>query len=232
MVCAAFGGSLAAQRWLAEPLRSKQAPTQARRIVSMAPSITETLYALGLGDRVVGVSRDSRYPPQVESVKRSGDVGGYFDPNFEAILARKPDLVLMLEEQAGSLPAMAKLDLQTLLVCHKSIDGIIDSFGTIGRACGKGAEAERMQRDYRDRLATIHQRTRHLARPRVLIVLDRIYGSGHLADVYIAGHDDYFDKVIGLAGGQNAYRHGGIRYPVLSAEGILRLDPEVIVDLV
>ncbi|MCE5267752.1 MAG: ABC transporter substrate-binding protein, partial [Planctomycetaceae bacterium] len=123
-------------------------------------------------------------------------------------------------------------DLQTLLVCHKSIDGIIDSFGTIGRACGKGAEAERMQRDYRDRLAKIHQGTRHLARPRVLIVLDRIYGSGHLADVYIAGHDDYFDRVIGLAGGQNAYRHGGIRYPVLSAEGILRLDPEVIVDLV
>ena len=233
MIFVVFAGSLLAQRRIDEPLRPEFTPLwRCRRIVSMAPSITETLYALGLGDRVVGVSRDCQYPPEVEELKKTGDVGGYYDPNFEAILALKPDLVIMLEEQAQSLPGMAKLKLETLVVCHKTVEGILESFRTIGRVCGRGPEGRRMERDFRDRLARIEDRTRMFARPRVLIVLDRILDCGHLADVYIAGVDDYFDRIIRLAGGQNAYRQRGVRYPVVSPEGILRLNPDVIVDLV
>ena len=88
MIFVVFAGSLLAQRRIDEPLRPEFTPLwRCRRIVSMAPSITETLYALGLGDRVVGVSRDCNYPPEVEKLKKTGDVGGYYDPNFEAILA-------------------------------------------------------------------------------------------------------------------------------------------------
>ena len=74
----------------------------------------------------------------------NGDIGGYFDPNFEAILALKPDLVVMLEEQSNSLPAFERLKLETLVVCHKTTDGIIESFRTIGRVCGKGPEGRQM----------------------------------------------------------------------------------------
>ncbi len=105
-----FVGSLAAQRRIDVPTSPEASPRwQCRRIVSMAPSITETLYALGLGDRVVGVTRDCHYPPEVENVKKTGNVGGYYDPNFEAIVALKPDLVIMLEEQARALPNFEKL---------------------------------------------------------------------------------------------------------------------------
>ncbi len=236
MIFVVFAGSLLAQRRIDEPLRPEFTPLwRCRRIVSMAPSITETLYELGLGHRVVGVSRNCKYPPEVEklkTLKKMGDVGGYYDPNFEAVLALKPDLVIMLEEQAQSLPGLAKLNLETLVVCHKTVEGILESFRTIGRVCGKGPEGQRMERAFRDRLSRIKDRTRMFARPRVLIVLDRILDCGHLADVYVAGVDDYFDRIIELAGGQSAYRQRGVRYPVVSPEGILRLNPDVIVELV
>ena len=132
-----------------------------RRIVSMAPSITETLFALGLGDRVKGETRDSKYPPAVEQVKKNGgDIGGYLDPNFEAILALQPDLVVMLEEQSNWLPAFERLKIETLVVNHQTTDGIIESFRTIGRVCGRGPEGRQMQRDFRSRVDRIRAKTR------------------------------------------------------------------------
>ena len=118
------------------------------------------------------------------------------------------------------------------MVSHKTIEGIIESFRTIGRVCGKGPEGRRMAYEYENRLRRIRAKTQGLPRPRVLFVLDRTFGRGHLADVYVAGVDDYFDRIIELAGGQNAYRQRGVRNPVVSPEGILWLNPDVIVDLV
>jgi iron complex transport system substrate-binding protein len=229
-----FAGSMVARKRIDELMRVQATPVwHCRRIVSMAPSITETLYALGLGDRVKGVTRQCMYPPEVENVKRkNGDIGGYFDPNFEAILALKPDLIVMLKEQSNWLPALERLKLKTLVVSHQTTDGIIESFRTIGRVCGKGAEGRQMERDFKDRVERIRAETQGLPRPRVLFVLGRTYGCGHPAGLFVAADDDYLDKIIQWAGGQNAYQRRGVRYPVLSAEGILWLNPDVIVDLV
>jgi iron complex transport system substrate-binding protein len=199
-----------------------------RRIVSMAPSVTETLYALGLGDRVVGVTRYCKYPPEVES---KACIGGYFDPNLEALVTLKPDLVVMLDEHQQALPGIQKLKLKTWVVCHKNIEGIIDSFRSIGRTCGRASQGRQMAEDYENRLRAIQRRTAALRRPRVLFAIDRVPSPNHLADVYIAGADGYFDRMIALAGGANAYRENRVRFPVVSAEGILAMNPEVIIDL-
>src|SRR3990172_5373816 len=192
-----FSASLLAHKRIEDPMRPEATPFwQCRRIVSMSPSITETLYALGLGDHVVGGTRYCEYPPEV---KDKVQIGGYFDPNFEAILALKPDLVVMLEEHEQSLPGFEKLKLETLVVSHQTIEGIIESFRTIGRVCGKGPEGRRMAYDYENRLGRIHDKTRLLPRPRVLFALDRTFGRGHLVDVYIVGADGYFDRIIELA---------------------------------
>jgi iron complex transport system substrate-binding protein len=201
--------------------------SQCRRIVSMAPSITETLYALGLGDRVVGVTRYCAYPPEVKEKAR---VGGYFDPNFEAILALQPDLVILQEGHEQALPGFQKLNLRTQAVCHKNIEGIVESFRTIGRVCGCEQKGREMAENYEKRLQNIQRKTAGLARPSVLFAVDRTPVPNHLADVYIAGADGYFDRMIELAGGQNAYRER-IRFPVVSPEGILSMNPEVIIDL-
>ncbi len=225
-----FSASLFAHKRLDDPLQPEVSPFwQCRRIVSMAPSITETLYALGLGDKVVGVTRFCKYPPGVEDKKK---IGGYYDPNFEAIVALKPDLIVMLEEHEQSLPGFQKLRLETLVVSHQTLDGIVESFRQIGRVCGRGAEGRRLAREYQNRMERIRSLTRDLPRPRVLMSLDRILSRGHLASIFVVGDDKYFDQIIEIAGGQNAYREVGVRYPVISTEGILRLNPDVIIDLV
>ncbi|NLF09895.1 MAG: ABC transporter substrate-binding protein [Pirellulaceae bacterium] len=233
-IATVLAGGILANRRLDEPFRAEYVPQWAcRRIVSMAPSITETLYALDLDDRVVGVSRFCEYPPQVMEITR---VGGYFDPNLEAILLLKPDLVILLEEQAESVPALMKLDLETLVVNHQSIEGIIDSFRVIGRVCGRGAEGRQIARQISERLDWIRNKTKDAPRPNVLLVMDRTYyrgkfKNGRLSDIYVAAADKYFDALIEAAGGRNACRIQSVRNPVVSPEGIIWLDPDVIVEL-
>ncbi len=224
-----FAASYFAQKCL-DRLEPPEEPPGApcRRIVSLAPSVTETLYALGLGDRVVGVTRYCKYPPEVQS---KVCIGGYFDPNLEAIVALKPDLVVMLEEHRQALPGIEKLKLKSWVVCHKNIEGIIDSFRSIGRVCGRAAEGRQMAEEYQQRLEAIERKTAGLRRPRVMFAIDRVPAPNHLADVYIAGADGYFDRMIAMAGGENAYRERRVRFPTVSPEGILAMNPEVIIDL-
>lgn len=200
-----------------------------QRIISMAPSITETLYALGLGDRLVGVTRYCQYPAEAKTLPK---VGGFLDPNFEAILALRPDLVILLEEHKRSLPGFQKLALETKVVCHKNAKGIIDSLRSIASICGEEARGRKIADDIQLRLDRISEKTANSKRPRVMIAVDRIQGSGGLVDVYIAGADGFFDKMIKLAGGENVYSQGSVRFPVVSTEGIMRMNPDVIVDLV
>jgi len=195
----------------------------------MAPSITETLYALGLSDRLIGVTRYCQYPSEVRTLPK---VGGFLDPNFEAIIALRPDLVILLEEHKRSLPGFQKLALETKVVCHKTIKGVIDSLHSIASICGEEARGRKMADDIQSRLDRIGEKTARAKRPKVMIAVDRIQGSGGLVDVYIAGADDYFDTMIELAGGENVYRQGSIRFPVVSTEGVMRMNPDVIVDLV
>jgi iron complex transport system substrate-binding protein len=217
------------KRYFSDEKTAAVVPGDYRRIVSMAPSITETLYALGLSDRLVGVSRFCNYPPEVQRLQK---VGGFLDPNFEAIVSLKPDLVLMLEEHERSLPGFQKLGLKTTVVCHKNIDGIIDSLRTIAGVCGVAERGRQAAEDIQSRLERIRKKTALSKRPRVMVAIDRIQGGGGLVDVYIAGSDGFFDKMVELAGGENVYRHGSLSFPVVSAEGILRMNPDVIVDLV
>jgi iron complex transport system substrate-binding protein len=199
------------------------------RIVSLAPSITETLYVLGLSDRLVGVTRYCKYPLEVQTLPK---VGGFLDPNFEAILAIKPDLVIILEEHQQSLSGFQKLGLNTKIVCHKTVKGVIDSLRSISSVCGVESQGRKVADDLQSRLDRIREKTASAKRPSVMIAVDRIQGSGGLVDVYIAGADDYFDTMIELAGGKNVYRQRSIRFPVVSTEGIMRMNPDVIIDLV
>ena len=202
---------------------------RAERIVSMAPSITETLFALGLGDRVVGVSRFCSYPPEAQEKPK---VGGYYDPNFEAIVGLQPDLVVMLQGHEQHEPAFARLRLPTLTVHHRSIEGILESIASIGRASDAEDDARRILDDIHRRLRRIERLTAGRPRPSVMFAIDRTLDSRRIEDVYIAGRDGHIDRIVELAGGRNVYDRGGARFPLVSAEGILQLNPEVIIDLV
>jgi iron complex transport system substrate-binding protein len=199
-----------------------------KRIISLAPSITETLYALGLMDQVVGVTRYCDYPP--EALTKT-EIGGYYDPNYEAIVALEPDLIIMLAEHEEPRKHLADLGYNIIVVNHTSIQGILRSFELIGEACGVLPKARSIVEDIRARMHRIREKTEGLPSPRVMISIGRNMGSGTLKDVYISGKEGFYDEMIEFMGAVNAYE-GDVAFPVVSGEGIIRMNPEVIIDMV
>jgi iron complex transport system substrate-binding protein len=200
-----------------------------KRIVSLSPSTTETLFALGLGEKVVGVTSFCNYPPEVKGKAR---VGGYFNPNYEAMAALEPDLVIILPEQENVKNFLDELGLKHLTVNNKTIPDILSAIKTIGKECDVEKRANELIATINSRIIKIQEKTINLPRPAVLISIGRTMGSGSLKDVYIAGKNTYYDELINYAGGRNAYENENIAYPMLSAEGIIHINPEIIIDMV
>lgn len=197
------------------------------RIVSTAPSITETLYQLGLGDRVVGVSRFCVYPP--EATEKT-NVGGLLDPNLEVLVGLQPDLVILLDSAGPLRDGIEKLGIPHLSVNNRTVDDVFESFRLIGHACGAEKEAGELIRNLRGRIARVEEKTKDRSRPRVLFVVSRLLDSGDIRDVYVAAEDGYFSRLLALAGGENACASGSETFPVVSVEGLLRMNPDVILD--
>ena len=215
----------ACERKIDQKRTSSAAPL---RIVSLAPNITETLYALGLGDKLVGVSRFCTYPPEAQEKPK---IGGLYDPNYEAIVRLRPDLIVMLTEHATIMEGLEKLGIHSLVVRHATIDDILDSFVRIGDGCGAAEEGRRLQQDIQKRLETLEKKNASKKRPRVLVCVERTTGTGQLADIYIVGNDGFLNRIIAAAGGVNAY-DGNVAFPIVSMENVMKMNPDVIVDLV
>lgn len=192
----------------------------------MAPSLTETLLALDLGDRVVGVTR---YCPDVQGAI---SVGGYFDPSYETILSLDPDLVVVMQSHDELHRRLAELGLDTLQVDQHDIEGILASVTAIAERCGVDARGRRLVDRLRADLDIVAAAVAGLDRPRTLVVVGREPGGGRIGALWAAGPDTFYDDVIRLAGGVNAVPPTAIRYPELSREGLIAVDAAVILDVV
>ena len=115
------------------PTPSRPLDDAPRRIISLAPSITEVLFKLDLGDNVVGVTRYCDYPPQAEDKPK---VGGYFDVNYEMLMSLESDLVILLVEHQDAIVRLEELGIPTLTVNHSRVEGILESITTIAERCG------------------------------------------------------------------------------------------------
>lgn len=199
------------------------------RIISMAPNITETLYALGLGDRVAGVTKFCEYPPEV---KNKPNIGGFLDPNYEAIASLRPDMVFLLPEHEKVKNYLEELTIPYCIVHNRSVEDILATIRTIGRKCGCESKADSLITDIQNRIDTIRTNVPKKTSPKVLTVIERELGTGGIRDVYVAGKGTLYDDLITLAGGVNAFSSSDIPYPVVSPEGLLDLNPDYIIDLV
>ncbi len=200
-----------------------------QRIVSMAPSATEILFALGLGDRVVGVTRYCDYPAATRQLAK---VGGFVDPNYEAIVALRPDLTILLTSHRDVKAELEKLRIPTLTTPHETIADIDEAIRLIGKACGVTERAEVFRGDLQRRTKAVRRLVEGRERPKVLVCIGRDTASGQLSGLYVAGRFGLYDEIIDLAGGVNAYEDDKVAYPQISAEGLLQMNPDVIVDLV
>jgi iron complex transport system substrate-binding protein len=197
------------------------------RIVSTSPSITETLFALGLGDRVVGVSTFCRFPPEATGLPK---VGTFLKPDAELIAGLRPDLVVVHEVSTGIDRKLAALRLPFVVVERGTIASVFSSMKQIGSAAGVPDRAEALVKDVERRLNAIRQ-SAAMPRRRVLFIIGRHPGT--LTDLVGIGPGSYLNDVIEIAGGINVLNiTGQPEYPRVSLETVLRLDPEVIVDTV
>ena len=201
------------------------------RIISLAPSTTEILFALGLGDKVIGVSEFCNWPPQAKEIPK---VGGLLNPNYEAIVAAKPDLVIVFEEMLKPEDKFAALGIETLVVKHDSLDEILDSIVLIGQNCGQAERAETMVSELETKMQIIKNCCANQPRPKVLISVGHNISQNpdkSPANIYIAGKDDFYSTMLETAGGQNAYT-GNIAFPAVGYESVISMNPEIIIDIV
>jgi iron complex transport system substrate-binding protein len=201
------------------------AQTQPERIVSTFPSVTETLFALGAGARVVGVSNYCRYPPAVLSLPK---VGSYTKPDPEKIALLHPDLVIIQRSAVALGERLSALGIRHAEIKVGSLADIYLMIHDIGSAVGLPDRAEKLNGDIRSRLDALRADTNGKSRPTVLIVLGRT--PGLLTNLVAVGPGTYLGELLEIAGGRNVLTDTAIAYPRISLETVVRANPDVILD--
>jgi cobalamin transport system substrate-binding protein len=192
------------------------------RVVSLAPSITEIVYALGAGERLVGVCAQCDHPPEVARIPR---VGGYLTPSVEVVLAKQPDLVIAVPSPGNreAVRAVERAGVRVLVVHDRTLADLWASITQIADALGMPEAGERLVTDVEARLDAVRTRVAGLPPRRVLVVV------GHNPLIAVGG-DNLQDELVTLAGGINVAADAGAAWPTLSLELVLARAPEVIVD--
>ena len=212
-------------RTSADPEKGSSVP---QRVVSLSPAMTEMMYALGLENHLIGVTDHCKYPPEAQT---KPTVGTIFAPNLEKIAALRPDCVLMTCRQPDKEAQMRSFGWDPLPMHDETLDDVFTGIETLGKRFQVHERAEKLNDSLKERLHVIQERTRTLPKLRVLLVVSRNYASGQLEDVYAAGHDGLCEPLLDLAGGKNAYE-GNSPYPKIAQEGIIAMDPDVILEIV
>ncbi len=192
------------------------------RIVSLAPSVTETLFALGAGPDVVGVSQYCDYPPQVRDLPR---VGSFLTPNLEAIIALRPTLVVGLElsSDVRQIRALNSMGYPVLLVSDDSLQQIETSIETVGARINRQREAHQLVAQIQTQIAAVQQRLANAKPERALMLV------GHQPIVAV-GAGTYLDELMRIARADNIAADVGEQWPHLSMEYIIAKRPEVVLD--
>jgi len=204
-----------------------KAPALPKRIVSLSPAITEILYELGLGDKVVGVTDYCVYPEDVNDKFR---VGGYLNTNYEAIIFLKPDLVISPSEYDEEIKKLFDaIEAGYIMVNTQTLDDILIAIEDIGSRCGVKLKAEEIAGQKRNDMISLKERAKQRSGKRIMVVVGRNRGS--LENVYIAGKRTFYNDIIEALGCENVYTKDDISYPAVSVEAMMRLDPDIIIEM-
>jgi iron complex transport system substrate-binding protein len=203
------------------------AQSKPARIVSTAPSITEALFALGLGNQVVGVSRFCDFPPEVQKLPK---VGTYIKPDPEAIARLAPNLVILQGNPTELTSRLDALHIAFVEVPHGTLKDVFTGIEIIAKAAGYPERAAPLVSRIQAGLDAIQTKAKVLPSPRVMIIADRRQGT--LTDLISIGPDNYVNEILQTAGGINVLAKPGLpHYPRISLETVLRENPDVLIDL-
>jgi iron complex transport system substrate-binding protein len=193
------------------------------RVVSLTPSATEVVAALGATSTLIGVDDYSTYPPEVTALPK---VGSFLSPNLEAIAALHPTLVIVDDIHGGTAKALGELGIHVLACPMHALPDVKAALTKVGAALDREAIA-RARVEAIDAALDAAAAARPAVRPRVLLIIDR--GAG-LTGLVAAGPGSWLDELLAVVGGENVLAGAVVRYPKISREEILMSKPDVIID--
>ncbi len=193
-----------------------------QRIVSLAPSVTETLFALGAGDRLVGVTTYSNYPPQAQRIAK---VGSFVKPSLEAVLAKQPDLVVGVPGGADreQIKRMKRLGLRVLVIPSASLGDLFSSIRFLARVVGRQEAGEKLLQRIRAQINQVKTTIAGTQPRRVLMVVG-------LHPLVAVGKGTFIDEILTLAGGENIAGAAPPAWPHLPIEYVIAKAPQVIIE--
>jgi len=201
------------------------APPAPPRLVSLTPSATEVVAALGATELLVGVDDYSAFPAEVARLPK---VGSFLAPNLETIVSLKPSLVIVDDVHGQTAGALNDAGIATVACAIHGLADVKAALRAVGARIGRTTEAEARIADA-DAALERAAAARPAKRPRVLVVIDR--EAGGLGNLVTAGPGSWLDELLAVVGGENVMRAAGVRYPKISSEEVLRARPDVILDL-
>jgi iron complex transport system substrate-binding protein len=221
-----FAVTLVFLMWHGLPARENTAilavpPSRIQRIVSLSPNLTEILFALGLGDRVAAVSSNCDWPPEAKTRPK---VGTFWQPNTEAIIAVRPDLVVCesFNQQRATAETLRRTGLNILPLRVESIVELFSAIEKIGQATGCSPAADQLAANIKSQLDQIRTTTSSSRKVKVLWIMQP-------EPLRVAGVNTFVNEIIELAGGQNAIGPTIDRYPSIGTEEILSCGAEVVI---
>ncbi|AIG98275.1 ABC-type Fe3+-hydroxamate transport system, periplasmic component [Archaeoglobus fulgidus DSM 8774] len=195
-----------------------------QRIVSLAPSNTEILFAIGAGDRVVGVTDYCNYPPEVVEKKKKGElvsIGGYTTINIEKVVSLKPDLVVATYGNGiENIETLRRMGLTVIAFDPKSVEDVMKDIILIGVATGEKENATKLVQEMLERIEKVRESMKDKPKVRVAHIL-------WYDPIWVSGKNTFIDEVIRLAGGENVFNFDGWR--TVSVEDLIAANPDVII---
>jgi len=216
-------GSLAI---LALPVRGQEKTRGPARIISLVPAVTEMLFAIGAGPRVIGVSSFDHFPPDVERLER---VGALLDPNVERILALRPDLVVVYRSQTDLIAQLGRAQIPTFVYAHAGLADITSTLRDVGARAGAAERAGTLAAIIERRIGVLRKRFATGPRPKTLVVIGR--DAFALRGIYASGGVGFIHDMIVAAGGDNVFADTKREAVQATSELIIARAPEIILEL-
>ncbi len=196
--------------------------SQIDRIISTAPNLTEILFALDVGNRIVGVTTDSDWPPEANNIKK---IGSFWQLDIEAIISAKPDIVLTLgfEQQRNIAYRLQRIGYPCVTVNIETLGEYFNAVELIGTKINALEKAEALINNTKQKIKDMQILLSDSKRPSVLWIMQR-------EPLRVAGADTFINEVINIAGGKNAIGKTLAQYPPIGSEEVLASRPDVIIE--
>jgi iron complex transport system substrate-binding protein len=201
--------------------RTVEIPARPQRIVSLQPSHTEIIFAIGASDSLVGVTNYCDYPP---AAKQKEKVGGFQDPSVEKIVALKPDLVIAGSSHKAAVAQLEKLGIPVIAMEAKTLPDVAPLIESIATACGEETKGKQLAAGISARIEAVKKRTQAMDETKRPLVFYELWHD----PLTTVGPGSFLNDLITLAGGTNLAADARSAYPAIAPEAVVKRNPDVI----